>query len=801
MSTIDITMKKIYGLNKYDSEFKFKSETKHNFVYGVNAIGKTSISKGLELLSTNRSYKKLMDTDSDDYLINFKFDNLTELMDSNSQYTPNSNELSKRLFIFTKRYLNQNISLVNADNSNIQIGIKIAEREKYINEIDALIDDVQKEIFDKIKIAKLKNTKEYFGDNSSIIKLKSTSKDKAKERFLKQQAFEELVRNVSNQLEIDKELLTLSDFNGKNLKIMVYLKEVLQKIVDEFDTIVKENINDELYKINNIEDKEFYNFVIQYLKNNKELNNCPTCKNSKFDTNEIISRIESSLAKLLSEEIISALDEHYSKLEQDTNSNLFNSITAIYNNLLKKEIDIDNIKHTISVIDDLNNRYDYYLLKYIDFDLTSIPKAHYDEKLSLIKQINEQNNEYSENDLFIEKLNQMLEYIFDDNELRAEKFEYTENGNKYYGIQLIVNGVMKKGISIEDFWAEILSESQKTKISLAFMFSVIIFNDYNGKILCIFDDPIDSYDSINKYKMSRVIYEFIEKKNIFENCNYDCYDIIFSHSVEYLRLFKDNLNVIDDIKVSYWVMSTKEIASIKKEHLFLLSGDYNILNKIILDCKNNNSSLNINNFISLTPIIRELSSVSRKVFDSGNDKLNIKNNNINDLDKYISENVIHGYSKNKKINEIISYIKTFVDINIDNNPNDEGIFDYIKNYLDLNINNLDQMDFYEQIFFKNIMSLYIRAKYDYELCLIIQRYVSNYNNKTLEEIHDKFREISKKMAIIYKDNNAKNKSIDLLRKVSKAKPMINDFAHSANIFLTPLIDVTLKELKQIYDNL
>ncbi len=98
--------------------------------------------------------------------------------------------------------------------------------------------------------------------------------------------------------------------------------------------------------------------------------------------------------------------------------------------------------------------------------------------------------------------------------------------------------------------------------------------------------------------------------------------LIFSHSVEYLRLFKDNLNVIDDIKVSYWVMSTKEIALIKKEHLFLLRGDYNILNKIILDCKNNNSSLNINNFISLTLIIRELSSVSRKVFDSGNDKLN-----------------------------------------------------------------------------------------------------------------------------------------------------------------------------------
>lgn len=801
MSVVEIIMKKIYGLNKYDGEYKFKSETNHNFIYGINAIGKTSISKGLELLATNKPYKKLIDTDSDDYIIDFKFDNLTETINNNSNYIPSNDELSKRLFIFTKRYLNQNISLVNTDNSNIQIGIRIAEREKYINEIDSLINDFQSEIFSKIKMAKLKVTKESFGDTSNIIKLNSTSKDKAKERFLKQQAFEELVKSVSNQTEIDKASLTISDFNGKNLKIMVNLKDILQKIIDKFDTIVKENINDELYKINNIEDKEFYNFIIQYLKNNTKLSNCPICKNENFNALEIVSRIECSMAKLLSEEIISTLDENYGKLEKNINSYLFNNITTIYNNLLKKEIDIDNIKHTISIIDDLNNRYDYYLLKYINYDLTSIPKSSYDEKVSLIKQINEQNNNYSENDLFIEKLNQMLEYIFDDNELKAKKFEYIENDNKYYGIQLIVDGVMKKGISIEDFWLEILSESQKTKISLAFMFSVIIFNNYNGKILCVFDDPIDSYDSINKYKMSRIIYEFIERKGIFENYNYDCYDIIFSHSVEYLRLFKDNINASDDKKVSYWVMSSREINLIKKEHLFLLSGDFNILNKMISDCKQKNCPLDIDKFISLTPIIREISSVSRKTFDIESDKLNIKNNNICDLDKYISKNIIHGYSKNININEFISYIKNFININIDNIPNNVGIFDYIKEYLDIKINNFDQMDFYEQIFFKNIISLYIRAKYDYELCLVIQKYVPNYNNKTLEEIQEKFRMISQKIAIIYKNSNAKNNSNDLLKKVSKAKPMINDFAHSASIFLTPLIDVTIKELKQIYNNL
>ena len=722
-------------------------------------------------------------------------------MSNDIQYNQNNKDLSKRLFIFNKRYLNQHISLVNAENSNIQIGIRVAEREKYINDIDVILENVQKDIFEKIKKADLKSTKDGFSENSNIIKLKTLLKDKSKERNQKQDAFEFIVDNVSNLDEISINNLQSGDFNGSNLKVLNNLKKVLNDIVDKVDEIINNKINNNSYKINNIKDKEFYDFVIEYLKNDSDLDKCPICKNSDFNKEEIIKNITQALAEILEQEVISKFDQFYSELEKVTNSTLIDRIQKVYNKLLEKEIDVEEIKNIILTIDNFNKNYDYYLLKFIDYDFNSLPKNEYFDKKRLIKEINEQNKEYSENDLFIEKLNEMLSYVFDGDELKAEKFEYDDGGNKYYGIQLIVNGVMKKGISIEDFWSEILSESQKTKISLSFMFSVIVFNNYNGKVLCIFDDPIDSYDSINKYKMSRIIYEFITKKGIFEKYNYDCYDIIFSHSVEYLRLFQENLNQVDDDNVLYWVMSSKEVSKIKKEHLFMLRGDFNILNTMISNTKFKNISFEVDKFISLAPIIRELSSISRKTFDTDVKKLNIDNNDIVNLDKFISENIIHGFKRNIKIKDLTYFITKYIDINVDSTFDNKQVFDYIKDFLDENILNLENMDFYAQIFFKNIMSIYIRAKYDFELATAIKNCISNYNNKSLDEIHDKFREISKKIGVLYNDVSARNQNINLLKKVSKSKPMLNDFSHSANIFLTPLIDVTLKELKEIYNNL
>ena len=222
---------------------------------------------------------------------------------------------------------------------------------------------------------------------------------------------------------------------------------------------------------------------------------------------------------------------------------------------------------------------------------------------------------------------------------------------------------------------------------------------------------------------------------------------------------------------------------------------------MIYESQHNQLQIKINEFISVTPIIRELSSISKKAFDNNTRKLKIGNNEIYKLDEFISENVIHGYSKEFLVKDLINEITDYINITIDRQYDNIKLFDYIKNFIDENIENYIDMDFYEQIFFKNLLAIYVRAKYDHELCLAIKQHVPKYRNKNLNEIHSENREISKKVSILYKDENVRNQNMSLLVKVSKAKPMLNDFAHSANIFLTPLIDVTLNELKNIYNEI
>lgn len=796
MSIIDIEMNKIYGLNKRSEPLCFVSDKKHNFIYGINAIGKSSFSKGIELISQRKQYKKMIETDSNEYSINFNFDNINVLQDNNNSPIVINSEVSKRVFVFTKRYLNQNVSLINSDESNIQIGIQIAEREKNLKKLYTFIEDSQKQIYDKMKNKNIKSTKEYLLDNSYISSIKTTLKDKAKENQIKQNSFEQIINFDINK--IDVEGLNSNDFNGKNLKVYSKLSNVLSQLLNSIDNIIAREIDFD-YRIFSVEDKEFYEQLLIYLKNKDELPVCPVCLNGDFDLISTIENIDNSIKRILTNEIINSFNCYYSELEIDEDSTLFCNVKEIYNDLLVSEVDVEKIKIFIEKIDEFYENYDSYLLKYIDFSFTNI--SEYNDTKETINSINQQNAEFSGNDRFIEKLNEMLNYIFENNEYTAEKFKYQEGGNEYYGIQLLINGIMKKGISIEDFWNEVLSESEKTKISIAFMFSIILFNDYDGKIFCVFDDPIDSYDTLNKYKMTRLIYDFIFKKKIFEPYKYDCYDLIFSHSSEYLRLFNENLNSIDEKNVLYWVMSEKNIFEIDTSELYLLRGDYNILCDLLKQSKNNGQPISIEKIIGTLPIIRESAALSHKVFDDDINRINKNNNDIRELDKFLSNNVIHGFSSNILIKNIIDFLKKYIDVNIETRYENEKVFDYIKEYIDNNIENFLDMSFSEQLFFKNILAIYIRAKYDNLLTIAIKSEISKYKDKTLDEIHDELREIAKKIAVLYNDLNTRTKYNDLLKKINTAKPMLNDFAHSANIFLTPLIDVSFNELNRIYQNL
>ena len=801
METIEIRMRNIYGLNKRNNELLIKSSKKHNFIYGVNAIGKTSFAKGLEHISKSTSYYKLIDTDHDDFSIDFNFDNLTEKLIKENNFSAISKEVNKRLFIFTKRYLEQNIALINGDDSNIQIGISIADRELYINQVDNIIENLQKDIFESIKEKGLKTTKEGFGETSNIIKLKATSKDKEKEKKDKKNAFNNLYQKNTDDFKIKISKLLINDFNGENLKLYIKISEILSDLILTAKFSLENKIKDELYKINNVGDKEFYEYVLNYLTMNINLDECPICKNNDFSNEKIIETITNSLRELLSEKIVEEINKHFIKININKNSYFYDLFSQIFNSILVRNIDVSMVRKFIEEIIDFNEKYDSYIIAFTEIKLDENIKIEYDRKNNLIDDINKRNSELIEEDKFIIQLDKMLEYIFGDNIFNAKRFEYNENGNKYYGVQLILNGVMKEGISITNFWKEILSESQKTKISLAFMFAVITYNNYNGKILCIFDDPIDSYDSINKYKMSRIIYNFIEKEDIFSNYNYDCYDIIFSHSIEYMRLFKNNFNYKKtDELLNYFVLTKNEISFIPFNKLYILDGDFSILNKIINESKKG-VKFSMDKYIALLPIIRELASISRKVFDKGDEiKIKVADYNIKELDNYISKNVIHGFNENLKLNDLYSYIEKYIKIEV-NDINDDKIFDYLKKHIDNNISNYEGMNLYEQIFFKNNISVYIRAILDNELSSAIKEDIVDFQNKSLEEINNEFRTMQDKISKLSEDDEISDKYSQLIFMCAQIKPMLNDFAHSANIFLTPLIDVEIKELNDLYDSL
>lgn len=56
------------------------------------------------------------------------------------------------------------------------------------------------------------------------------------------------------------------------------IKDVLEKLIEKVDEIIEKNFDTDLYKIENISDKDFYHYAVEYLKSKQNLTLCPICK-------------------------------------------------------------------------------------------------------------------------------------------------------------------------------------------------------------------------------------------------------------------------------------------------------------------------------------------------------------------------------------------------------------------------------------------------------------------------------------------------------------------------------------------
>lgn len=235
----------------------------------------------------------------------------------------------------------------------------------------------------------------------------------------------------------------------------------------------------------------------------------------------------------------------------------------------------------------------------------------------------------------------------------------------------------------------------------------------------------------------------------------------------------------------------------------MIEGDYNILDKLI----NEQQPKKIEEFLSILPILRELTNYSYKILNTNNNNLTIGTYKVEDTSKYISNNIIHGFDCNVTLDQLLTEMRKIIVIDLESNDfsGNDKIFKIIDNIILSREERIssNSLSFREEIVLKNILALYIRAFYDSVLLKIIKNYVIKYRGKTIEEIKNdnQLWTINNKISAIYADKSIQQDYKDICVKISVDLTMLNDFGHSAGIYMTPLIDVEINDLYKIYKDI
>ena len=777
-----LEVKNMYGLNGKEM-FSLDSSHKHNFIYGINASGKSSIANAVMHLLNKDEYEKRFPYDSDDYVVRLEFDDIIAEYNQNVKIEE-IEEISRKVFVFNKNFIKNSLSINSIEGQGItpEIGIRVSEKNALIERNNKILETNVKSIKKELSNMNLPTTQKALYDGSLFKAIYG------KDQILQKKAWISIA-NLQGKAISD---LTSEDFKNENIELFKLVHKSINELSEELVAKLLEKAKEGKYKIENKETIEFYEQAVKYLNKKEGTINCPICLSNEIDVEQVKTELIDALKEIKNNDAMKKIKECYEKI---TKFDSFFSELAINicEGIMSFAFPNELIEEFDKKFDMFLQNYDYNIMNYskLQINQTELEEVNNNEKT--IEKIEKENEKIS-NSGFIVEFDKMLNYIFSDNEIRAQ----AQLLNKTVTIQLIIKGKEKEGKSIEEFF-DIISESQKTKLSLAFFFSLIIYKNLGSSILCIFDDPVDSYDSISKYKISRILYEFIEKKSIFENYEYDCHSIFMSHSVEYFRLFINNFRRSIRKEIGYYIFS-KKLSEITYDDIFMIEGDYNILDKLI----NKQQPKKIEEFLSILPILRELTNYSYKILNTNSNNLTIGTYKIEDTSKYISNNIIHGFDCNVTLDQLLTEVRKIIVIDLESNDfsgNDE-IFKIIDNIIlswEERISS-NSLSFREEIVLKNILALYIRAFYDSVLLKIIKNYVTKYRGKTIEEIKNdnQLWTINNKISVIYADKSIQQAYKDICVKISVDLTMLNDFGHSAGIYMTPLIDVDINDLYKIY---
>lgn len=800
---MELKFKNIYGLTKnMDQEFVIKSEKPHVFVYGPNTLGKTSITDGIHDVINKKPYiGRLTEDQNKDFLISINLDKINFEYKKGDDITKFQN--IDNIFIYNKYFAENSIDTEtnSIGNSITEFNFLIKENSENLEEIiKHLISILKKSNIPTTQTAPLTETKAYYlFSDKKIGSIKRIEK-------LDNEIVAKIKEVVNQSFEYGGVAYEKGDLINKNFqefeKFVTNLKNVNSEIIKKLIEKRKEL----KYEIETIDHYKFYDAVINYL-NIYDKNTCPVCLTTEgIDINVIKKEIEEALKIVKTEEVFKKLEISYNKIiDIKDESVLKDVISDVYHKVVALDSSYTEINFQ-EKIDILRKDYDKFYFKSIVGDKKIMDLINsYENKNIKIEKIIDKNKDIN-NSKFIKMFKTNLDKYFENDlfNVNAELTDlYLVENTKRIDLDFFSKTTNEKVENKKVF--KILSESEKSKLSLIFFITTVeYFFEIKTlkRVLCVFDDPIDSYDSINKYKLSSLIRDFCYRENSFSN-DVNINSLFLSHSVDYMRLWdKDFYDSNKDFKV----MTKSGVDDFTADEVYLFKGDFEILKQKVF----NKQEINFNELLAISPILRELAAYSSSIIQlNTNEDLKIMDERVENLNKELSQSVVH-FCVDKKTNfdikEVLSkYIKPT--IIIDENEEEKSIEKHLKEVTEGIIDKIKtspKLTFETRMLYKNLFALYIKGIADKCLSEIIIKF--DYSKKDYKDVHKLSFEVGKKLskakellAKIEKDPNEELTHIkQVVNEISSSLTLLNDFSHSANLYLTPLIDVKFDDLIDTY---
>lgn len=540
-----------------------------NLIYAPNGVGKSSTS-----LILHSKYNS--DIEVINHFDNNKKSNIDVIVDD---YAINQSFRYDKSFAINSVSLYEGNLIISPENA---VELSNLENKKSIA-LDKLVKEYKATEICK-SLVLYNNSKVFKGTILEKFSLKSPNKQHSDNLYIHLKSVMNDTTECSS-LTID-ELIDIGGLADVKFisRIKSFLKEIDNQILDDFPEIDRM-------------DYRFFKIVHDYMFGNKELIDkiCVMCGETTL-TKELIDKRLKEIKKSITN--YSEKEKGNELLEMINQFILtdFLSEDFKFSKTLAISINKENIYEKLLEIDKLLSKHDFNIIgkKFLKCILI---------KIHNIKEIKSIIASISSSELSLEKMYKKNKNIINSNVKLKFITSLTELGFKYIADTTVsiddkTNSLILKikGKTVNNLYQEILSESEKTLLSLS-LFMAIANN--KKETLVIIDDPIDSHDEKTKWFIINQIIEFYKKSEVLL--------VVFTHDLS----FSMTVEKVSKIQQNCFIMDTNKMKKITKPSMHFME-IYDFIfcveDKIIAN------PTNAKYFLPLALLMRYLSKNQKKLY-------------------------------------------------------------------------------------------------------------------------------------------------------------------------------------------